>query len=133
MGVVVILLFTLNWHLMRYEDRRFVGTWIVTTPRISGISWELSSLGSGTAYTPQRKMMVTFGWSVQGDLLVFSSHNQEKQIYDRLTRSAEIARQKVLNEPTYAERYEILSISPDVITLRDVDSTDILTLRRLSH
>jgi hypothetical protein len=129
------------WLLTQNVDPRFVGRWTVTTSKSSGIDWGLGIFGNGDAHVTisrQRRPMTYFAWKTEGNFLLFTSHDSGKNVVDRLRIQITLLRMKLFKEPTYTERYEILSVSPDSISLRweeDFDRNgildDIFTLRRI--
>jgi hypothetical protein len=126
---IAALVLGLGWWIWPRVDQRFVGTWRLTTPRSNNIDWELERFSFGSAYVNnpnKRLLMTTFSWRTEGDTLQFASHNQEKGLVSWVKRQVEIG----LGKTSFTEGYEIVSVRPGEITLREEDTDELCTLTR---
>lgn len=110
-------------------DHRLVGTWSVTPT----LTWRLSGNGRGELLGYRNGEWFTalrYSWSVSGMQLKTTSYNDERTVPGRIRRECQIVWQKLKGEPLWTERYDLLEIRPDVITLKDENGKRLAMRRR---
>jgi hypothetical protein len=115
------------WLRSRPEiDQRFIGDWTLVFAGISDVEWRLDSSGKVTSYSiPSRlathlspREIVQYEWRVHGNVLVFSSLNDQKDFLSHIRQEMEIIYHKLKGRPPYEERWNIVSVEPDRIVIQ---------------